>query len=671
VEVGVLSLPLSSPGWIFAVLMAVVLLAPIAAERARIPGVVGLVLAGVLIGPHTTGLLQRDGSIALLGSVGLLYLMFVVGLELELDDFRRDRNHALLFGVLTFVVPMALGSALIPLLGFSPLASILLASCWASHTLLAYPVFRRLGTSSSRAVAVSVGATIVTDTAALLVLAVVARAHTGGLDATFWVTIVPSMAALGVVILVLLPRLARWFFGQLGQDRSARFVFLLVALFASAGLAELAGVEAIVGAFLAGLALNRTVAKGSALADRVDFFGSTFLIPIFLVSVGMVVDPAVLTDPRTLGVSAAFTAIALVAKWLAAYLAGKALRYDGAEIGAMFSLSGAQAAATLAAVIVGLQIGLLDEQTVNAVIGVILVTCLVTSWTAGRYAPRLPQPPVRTALGRTVVVPVSRPESAAGLVRLAAAVARRDAGMVVPLVVVPGSADEARLAGARALARTAEGTVLAGGGDAEPLVRIDDSAAAGTIHTIAERSGTFLVLGWKGYTTRRENLFGGVVDSIVAGVDVPVLIGRLGDRPWRRVVLLITADDLVTPDVAALEVAVEVAARVAADGGLPIVLVSAVDAPYVRFLGTRLRAEVVVDEARRAAAAVARTTEDDLVVLPLAPVPGALDREASRVARALPRTSVVAVLAGAGRRAAAVGPPVNADPQASPEAPRS
>jgi Kef-type K+ transport system membrane component KefB len=630
--------------------MAVVLFAPILAERLRIPGVVGLVLAGLAVGPNVSGVLERDGAIALLGSVGLLYLMFVAGLELDIDDFLRVRNHALLFGVATFAVPMALGTILIPLLGFGPLASVLLASCWASHTLLAYPVFRRYGTASSRAVAVSVGATIVTDTAALLVLAVVARAHVGGLDAAFWLGLVPSMAILGVVLLVVLPRLARWFFGQLGQDRSARFTFLLVALFTAAGLAEVAGVEAIVGAFLAGLALNRVVARGSVLMERVEFFGSTFLIPIFLVSVGMLVDPAVLTDPRTLGISAAFTGIALVAKWLAAAGSGLWLRYERAEIGAMFSLSGAQAAATLAAVIVGFDIGLIDETTVNAVIGVILVTCLATSWSAARYAPRLPQPAARRVLGRTVVVPVARPESAAPLVRLAAAMARRDAGLVVPVVVVAGRGDAEAIDRGRALAAEAEQAAVAVGGDAAAVVRIDESASTGTLHTLAERHGTLVVLGWKGFTTRRESLFGGVIDAVVSGADVPALVARMRPERVSRVVVLVAATNTSAAERSSLELAMEVAGRVAAGGSVTVEVVSATGDALVRVLAAgRLKADVVHDERRRPAVARERNRMGTLLVVPVGPDASRLEREAARVAQAAPDTSVVVVLDSASR----------------------
>jgi Kef-type K+ transport system membrane component KefB len=641
--------------------MAVVLLAPILAERARIPGVVGLVVVGVLIGPHTSGLLERDGTIAVLGSVGLLYLMFVVGLELDLEDFSRHRRGAVLFGVATFVIPMALGTALIPLLGFELLPSILLASCWASHTLVAYPVYRRLGTASSRAVSVSVGATIVTDTAALLVLVVVARAHVGGLDARFWATLVPSLAALLLLLLVGLPRLARWFFSQLGQDRAARFGFLLVALFASAGLAELAGIEGIIGAFLAGLALNRMVPAGSALMERVEFFGSSFLIPLFLVAVGMLVDPRVFTEAETLWVGLGFTAIALVAKWLAAWLTGTVLRYDRAEIGTMFSLSGAQAAATLAAVVVGLQVGLIGEETVNAVIAVILITCLVTSATAGRYAPRLSQPPARRALGETVLVPVARPESAAPLMRFAAAVARRDSGTVVPLVVVAGGPAPERLAGARALAAEAGRHVLAQGGHADATVRIDVSASAGSLHVAAERGATFIVLGWKGYTSRRESLFGGVIDDVVQAAPVPVVVTRLHDRPVRRVLVLVGESGGGPAERSGLHLAVELAGRLSGEGALPVAVHSATDDPLVDVLAqARLKVRASHDPRRRPAMARALAGPDDLILLPVAPDATDLNREAARVAQAVPEASVVTVIDSAARR---VRPPDAAEPE--------
>lgn len=367
----------------------------------------------------------------------------------------------------------------------------------------------------------TVGATIITDTAALLVLAVVAGAQRGSLGWTFWATLLPSLVVLVGFTSWLLPRVTRWAFATFAQDRALRFPFLLAAMFTTAGLAELAGIEAIVGAFLAGLALNRSVPGGSAMMERVEFVGSRLLVPLFLVSVGMLIDPAVaVRDPRSLAVAGGFLAVALGAKLIAAVAGGRFLGYDPAEIGAMFSLSSAQAAATLAAVIIGLRIGLVEPSTVNAVVLVILVTCLVSSTAANRYAPRLPKPDDRGDLGETVLVPMADPQFGKQVLQLATVIARADAGLVVPLTVLGPHSPREHLEDVRQRNAEAEREILATGADARAVVRIDESPRTGITHAVEEQQATCVVLGWRGHQ-HRGAIFGDIVDATIAHLRVP------------------------------------------------------------------------------------------------------------------------------------------------------
>jgi Kef-type K+ transport system membrane component KefB/nucleotide-binding universal stress UspA family protein len=638
------SLPLEAPGAVFAVLTLAILLAPVLARVLRLPEVVAVVLMGFAIGPTGIGLVERAGVVATLGTVGLLYLMFVAGLELDLDDFVDHRRDSLVFGVLTFVVPMVLGTAVSLALGYGPLAALLLASCWASHTLVTYPVFRRVGTVGNRAVATSVGATIITDTAALLVLAVVARASQGSLTPVFWLTLLPSLAAVTAGALVGLPRLARWFFSGIGQQRSLRFLFVLVALFGLATLFELIGIEAIVGAFLAGLALNRSVPNGGPLMERIDFVGATLFVPLFLLATGMLIDLQVLGDPRTLLVGGAFTAVAIVAKLVAAMLAGRAFRYSAAEIGAMFALSSAQAAATLAAIVVGLEVGLLDTGTVNAVMVVILVTCVVASVSAARVAPRLPRPHRARDLGELVVVPIANPDTAPRLMRLASAFARADGGLVVPLIVVPHAADPQLLVRAREL----DGEVLtiaqSAGAEARSVLRIDTSAEAGIAHTLVEQQGSLLVLGWKGDSGRADTLFGGVTDRVVATSTVPTVVARHRDAVTRRVLVLVDASVLAPAGRPAVQLAVRTAAVVARDLGVPVqVVTNQQDATLTEVVGRHLTLAVALDPRPRPALADALARDDDVVVLPAIADEPDLRSIATGVVRALPESATVLV----------------------------
>ncbi|MFA9443970.1 cation:proton antiporter [Egicoccus sp. AB-alg6-2] len=630
-------LPLERPGLLFAVLTAAILLAPILARRLRLPEVVAVVVVGFAIGPTGLGLVERAGVVEVLGNVGLLYLMFVAGLELDLDDFIEHRRDSIGFGILTFLVPMALGTVSSLALGYDLLASVLLASCWASHTLVTYPAYQRVGTIGNRAVATSVGATIITDTAALLVLAVVARAHQGALTPVFWLTLLPSMAVVTAGVVYGLPRLARRFFSGRGQDRSLRFLFVMVALFVVASLAEIIGIEAIVGAFLAGLALNRSVPNGGALMERIDFLGATLFVPLFLLATGMLVDIEVLLEPRTLLVGGVFTAVALVAKFGAAWAAGKLLRYTGAEIGAMFSLSAAQAAATLAAIVVGLNVGLIDESTVNAVMMVILVTCVVAPAVATRYAPRLPRPqPVRD-LGEVVVVPLANPATAPRLMRVASAFARADGGLVVPLMVVPSEIDRETLQQVRALDEEVLQVAQSAGAEARSVLRIDVSTDAGIAHTLVEQQASLLVMGWKGGTDRHGARFGGVIDRVLTRAFVPMLLIRDGDVPIRRVLVVI--DESVTAPAGrpATELALAAARVLAREaGGVPVEVIGAQDDVVDRRVEERLEVETAHDERRRSIVVRDHAQASDLIVVPTVADERNLTAVADRIARAAP-----------------------------------
>ncbi len=537
-------LPLSDPSGVFVVLFVVVLVMPRLAEQVRLPGLVGLTVGGIVIGPFGLGLVEREGTVALLGGAGLLFLMFEAAIEMDRDALRQEQRQTVVFGVLTFAAPFAFGLLVHLWLDYSWLAALLLASCWSSHTLLAYPIFQRARVTGNRSVTVSLGGTVITDTAALLFLVAVARFEQGDLGWTYALTVGPVLVLAGLAIMWALPRLATWFFASIGQERSARFLFVMVALFGSAATAQLAGVEPILGAFLAGLALNRHVVDGSTLAAQLRFFGSNLLTPMFMISVGMLIDPALLVaDGETLRRAAGFTAAVIAGKATAAYVTGRLFRWRRAEIAALFSLSVAQAAATLAAVFVGFEIGLLDESTVNAVILVILVTCVMASLVGDLVTSRLPPPPAKVErLGKRVLLPVSDRSTANTQIRVASALAAADGGTVLPLVVMQSGTSPLDVRVLReALVDNVERTVLASGADARSEVRLDASLGAGILNAVAEQDATCIVLGWSGVAWQRETFFGEATDSLLVATPVPVIVVRAGttdDRPGRIVVAL-------------------------------------------------------------------------------------------------------------------------------------
>ena len=290
--------PFGSSVLIFSLILSIILLAPIILNRFKIPGIIGLILSGMIIGPYGLFLIQKNSAVDLFSTIGLLYIMFIAGLEVDLHQFERYRRQSLLFGALTFGLPQALGiGAGVVLLGYPLPVAVLLGSVLASHTLVAYPLVSRLGLSKNAAVTTAVGATIITDTAALLVLAVVAGSAEGELDAAFWLRLGGLFAVYVVAVFAVLPRLGRWFFRAVRtSDGIAGFVFVLAAVFTTAFLAEPVGVEPIIGAFLAGLALNRLVPEQGTLMNRIQFVGDALFIPFFLISVGMIVDVGVFVE---------------------------------------------------------------------------------------------------------------------------------------------------------------------------------------------------------------------------------------------------------------------------------------------------------------------------------------------------------------------------------------
>ncbi len=351
------TLPLKNPVLLFSLLLFIILFAPILLNKLRIPHLIGLIIAGALIGPNGFNLIARDMSIILFGTVGLQYIMFLAGLEIDLAEFKKNSSKSLVFGLLTFSIPMAIGTLTgYYVLEFSLPTSVLLASMFASHTLIAYPIVSKLGVAKNRAVNITVGGTMITDTLALLVLAVIAGMQVGEINQEFWIRLGVSVVVFGLVVMLIFPIIGRWFFKRF-DDNISQYIFVLAMVFLGCTLAELAGIEAIIGAFLAGLALNRLIPHTSPLMNRIEFVGNALFIPFFLIGVGMLIDyKAFIKDWNTLQVAGIMTACAILGKYIPAWITQKIFGYSRDERRLIFGLSNAQAAATLAAVLVGFNI---------------------------------------------------------------------------------------------------------------------------------------------------------------------------------------------------------------------------------------------------------------------------------------------------------------------------
>ncbi|MDH4044027.1 MAG: cation:proton antiporter, partial [Gemmatimonadota bacterium] len=549
-----LTLPVTEPVLIFALAMVAFLIAPHVVERFRVPGMVGIIVAGAILGPHGFNVLERGQTIVLLGEVGLIYLMFLAGVEIDLHGFRRHRWQSLAFGVLTFGVPMLLGFGAGRALGFETPSAVLLGALLASHTLVAYPLALSMGIIRNGAVTSAVGGTMIADTAALLVLAVVASTTRGALDTAFWIQLGGSLAAFVALVVFGLPRLTRWYFRRETTGTAATFLFVMTALFTGAFLAKLAGVEAIIGAFLVGLALNRLIPRNGLLSNRIHFVGEAFLIPFFLLSIGMLVDIRVfLSGARAWQVLIALLVAGILGKWLAAEGTRLLFRLTRAESGAVFGLSVSRASATLAIALIGNEVGLFDEFVENGVVVLMAVTVFLGPWLLERHGRALAlaeeQQSVTGGEAPTrILLPMSNPKTAPALLDLA--IVLRDARATEPLyalTVVPeeGESAEAYIANAEQMLSKAVAYAAGAGITVQPVTRVDQNFASGIVRGAVETRTATIVIGWDGRTSR-QRVFGSVLDQLLDLSVQQVIVAKLGHplSTTRRIVtVLATGSD--------------------------------------------------------------------------------------------------------------------------------
>jgi Kef-type K+ transport system membrane component KefB len=560
----------------FAILLVVILTVPYAFERIRLPGLVGLLAAGVALGPHGLRLLNHDSeTMKLLADIGLVYLMFVAGLEIDMQQFRQTKFRSMGYGSLGFIVPLIMGAATGRLFGFGWDTSILIGSLFASHTLLAYPIISSLGVLGNEAVVVTIGATIFTDIASLSVLAVCVAIHAGNFTIVKLLILLGLVAVYSAAVLFGLDWAGREFFRRTGNNEGNQFLFVLLALFLASLGAQLIGVEKIVGAFLAGLAVNDVVGDGP-VKDKVVFVGSVLFIPIFFVSVGLIINiPAFIQSIASVWLTLALVCGPVLGKLAAAFLTKLIYRYKWREMLTMWSLSLPQVAATLAATLVGYRAGLLPETVLNSVIVLIVVTSTLGPILTSRVAVGLQSSPTNSPNDTPevdgekpsvkqqfkVVVPVYNPQNEQHLMEMAALVARHEAGKVVPLVITQPNAhmdapqlETAFQQGELLLERAME-VSREMGVEAQALLRIDDDVAQAISRASREQNASLIVMGWSQRTGFRARLFGNVIDSVLWASHCPVAVTRLLDSPMTVKRILVPVDNLTAQAVQPLRFA--------------------------------------------------------------------------------------------------------------------
>lgn len=539
-----INLPITDPTWIFFLVMIIILFAPMILERLRIPHIIGMILAGVAIGEYGFNILERDSSFELFGEVGLYYIMFLAGLEMDMEDFKKNRTRGIIFGLLSFSIRFGIGMwSSMKLLGFGLTTSILMGCMYASHTLISYPIVSKYGLSKLRSVNIAIGGTIIVDTLALIGLAIISGMYKGDTGGMFWLMMGIKVTLLTAFIIFVFPMIARKFFRNY-SDNIMQFIFVLAMVFLGAGLMQFVGMEGILGAFLTGLVLNRLIPHVSPLMNRLTFVGNAIFIPYFLIGVGMIIDVnALFAGGSALKVAAIMTAVALGSKWIGAFITQKLFGLKNNERTMVFGLSSASAAATLAAVLVGHQIvmengeRLINDDVLNGTVVMILFTCIISSLATERSARKFAlgeklefagEKEGENELSEQILIPIANPETTENLINLALLV--RDEKLGKPLVALSVVTNSSNIKGMKQVGEMnlAKAAMIAAAADVEvtPVTRYDINVATGINHAADEYHATNLVIGLHHKSNIIDSFFGNLTEGVLKGSYREILIAR-------------------------------------------------------------------------------------------------------------------------------------------------
>lgn len=552
-----LSLPFSDPVMIFALVMLIILLAPLIFRKLKIPGLVGIILSGTLVGPSVLGLLERDSTIELLGTVGLLYLMFMAGLSIDLNRFEKLRNRSIGFGIISYLFP-AVGAYYLGILFFeySVATSLLMGAIVGSHTLLAYPIADRLGITKNTAVTMSIGGTLVTDALSLGILAIIAGTAGDAAGPGYWVSFATSVSVFVISAVLILPRLGRWFFRNVKYHNNTDYVFMVAVLFTTAFLAELSGLASIIGAFLAGLLLNRLVPESGTLMSRIQFVGNALFIPFFLISVGMLVDVEVLGSYDVWEKAIGLMILVFAGKAIASFIIKLVFNYTVEEGLVIYGLTTPQSAATLAVTLLGYDLGFFDQTAVNAVVILILFSCLLGPWLVEKYgrvvAAQEEEKPYNPAdAPQRILVPLGNPETSDILMDIAFMVRdQKSAQPIFPLTVARDGVNvEANVAQSEKMLSHAVMHAASAEVPVNPITRVDLNISKGISRAVEERRITNIIIGWNGEVSTKRRVFGSVLDQLLEDVDEMVMVCKI-EKPVNIFERLVVA----VPPLSSLEI---------------------------------------------------------------------------------------------------------------------
>jgi Kef-type K+ transport system membrane component KefB len=544
-------LPVKNPVLILALTLLIILFSPLLFKRFKIPGIIGLIIAGVFIGPNSLHIIESTNSFELLSKTGLLYIMFLAGLEIDMQEFRQNRSKSIAFGALTFLVPISIGYLVcIYVFHFSLWSSVLLASMFSTHTLLSYPIVSNMGIVKNRAVQITFGGTIITDSAVLILLGIITNVVTGEMNGAFWIKIIVSLGLLFFSTLYLLPKISRWFFRNIEAQASSHYIYVLAVVFISGFLSELAGVEPIIGAFLAGLGLNKVIPHNSILMNRIVFIGNTLFIPFFLISAGMLVDLKLFfKGSDALLFAGILCVVGLLTKYFAAWLTAFIYKFSKPERNIIFGLSVSHAAATLAIIKVGFDIGLFDQNIINATIILILISCLVSSFVSERAARQiavLEKDVSRKASDKIerILIPVSNPENIQRLIDFALLIKDQKSNEAIyPLSIVEDDADaDEKLNVVRKVIEGAVEQISSGDKKVEVLKKVDLSIVDGIIRTAKAYNITDILISFKAQHGASNLIFGNISENLLNKSKQAVIISKILQplNTFKRIIVVLT-----------------------------------------------------------------------------------------------------------------------------------
>ncbi len=531
-----LKLPLEDPVYIFTVILFIVLLSPLLLKKINIPDIIGLIIAGIIIGPNGFNLLSGDIGLSIFGTIGLLYLMFLAGLEIDLNDFLKNKKQGAWFGILTFIVPFVFGFFVFAyIMDYSIRSSILIAIMLASHTLVSYPIVGRLGITNHPIVTVIIAGTIIADTLVLVVLGFISDSVKGDLSSIFWIKTIAYFGLFSIYIIKILPSLARWFFKNQESEGGNQYVLILTAIFFSAALAELLKIEPLIGAFFAGLSLNRLIVRTSSLMNRIVFIGNTLFIPFFIISIGMRVDLSVLFN----GVEGILILLLLVTlafsgKYLAAWATRKIFGYTLNEQNLIFGLSTSRAASTIAIIIIGFNFKLVDELILNNTVILIMLTSLVSSIYTQRAGQKIADKQKVDQIDENdekerILVPVSNPDTIQKLMEFSILIKdTKSSEPIYPITIVQDGKQAAEKNSLnKKIMRKALEKSSATDHKFVPVTRIDLNVVDGMLRAIKELMITKVVIGWHGKSTTLDIIFGTILDKLLAKTEKMVFVSKI------------------------------------------------------------------------------------------------------------------------------------------------